>query len=85
MNKILSQLFTLHAYQEELVNFCVNTPKCGLFLQMGLGKTLIALATVCELVITNRMQCHCLVIAPKAVARSSWIDEMNKIDIDIRY
>lgn len=85
MNKILSQIFGLHGYQEELVDFCVNTPKCGLFLQMGLGKTRIALATVCELVITNRMQYHCLVIAPKVIARSSWIDEMNKIDIDIRY
>lgn len=85
MNKKLSQVFGLHGYQEELVDFCVRTPKCGLFLQMGLGKTRIALATVCELVITNRMQCHCLVVAPKAVARSSWIDEMNKIEIDIRY
>lgn len=85
MNKILSQIFNLHTYQEELVDFCVNTPKCGLFLQMGLGKTRIALATVCELVLTNRMQCHCLVIAPKAIARSSWIDEMNEIKIDIRY
>ena len=31
------------------------------------------------------MQYHCLVIAPKAIARSSWIDEMNEIDIAIRY
>lgn len=85
MNKELSQIFGLHEYQEELVDFCVRTPKCGLFLQMGLGKTRIALATVCELVITNRMQGHCLVVAPKAIARSSWIDEMNKIEIDIRY
>lgn len=85
MNKNLSQLFGLHEYQEELVNFCVDTPKCGLFLQMGLGKTRIALAALCELVITDRMQCHCLVIAPKVIARSSWIDEMNKIGIDIRY
>lgn len=85
MNKELSQIFGLHKYQEELVDFCVGTPKCGLFLQMGLGKTRIALAAVCELVITNRLQGHCLVVAPKAIARSSWIDEMNKIEIDIRY
>ena len=85
MNKTLSQIFSLLAYQEELVDFCVDTPKCGLFLQMGLGKTRIALAAVCELVITNRLQGHCLVVAPKAIARSAWIDEMNKIEIDIRY
>ena len=85
MKKELSQIFGLHEYQEELVDFCVRTPKCGLFLQMGLGKTRIALATVCELVITNSMLGHCLVVAPKTIARSSWIDEMNKIEIDIRY
>lgn len=85
MNKELSELFKLHKYQEQLVDFCVNTPKCGLFLQMGLGKTRIALATICELVITNKLQGHCLVIAPKAIARSSWIDELNGLGISIRY
>ena len=64
MKKELSQIFGLHEYQEELVDFCVRTPKCGLFLQMGLGKTRIALATVCELVITNSMLGHCLVGGP---------------------
>ena len=85
MNKELSQIFGLHTYQEELVDFCVATPKCGLFLQMGLGKTRIALAAVCELVLSGRLQHHCLVIAPKVIARSSWIDEINKIEIEIQY
>lgn len=85
MNQEIVKIFNLHPYQEQLVDFCIKTHKCGLFLQMGLGKTRIALAAITELVITGELQGHCLIIAPKAIARSSWIDEINNIGINVRY
>ena len=35
-----------HKYQEIAINKMINTPRCGLFLDMGLGKTSITLSVV---------------------------------------
>ena len=75
MNNDIKTYFKLHDYQEAMVNFISNTKKVGLFLQMGLGKTRITLASIADLLIPG----HVLVIAPNVIARTSWIDEINEI------
>lgn len=70
--------FTLHDYQEQAKNFLIATPKAGLFLDVGFGKTLTTLAALQELGMKGAISGHILIIAPKAIARATWIDEMAK-------
>ena len=71
---------TLHPYQEYTKNFIINTPKCGVFLDMGSGKTLITLTALMDI----KPKGHILVIAPKTIARSTWLDELRKWNIGVR-
>ena len=64
----------LHPYQEYAKDFIKSRPSCGLFLEMGLGKTLITLSALYEI----NPNCHVLVIAPKNIARATWMDEIKK-------
>ena len=68
----------LHDYQIVAKNFLIQHPKAGLFLDVGFGKTATTLAALCELANKNMISGHILIIAPKAIARSTWIDEMAK-------
>lgn len=70
---------TLHPYQQFAKDFIIQHPKCGLFLDMGLGKTLITLSALMEI----KPQGHILVIAPKNIARSTWLDEIAKWQIPV--
>lgn len=74
---------TLHDYQQAAVDFAVQHPKCGLFLDLGLGKTLISLA-VLEKVYMQETG-HILIIAPKAIAKATWIGEIKKWGLNIPY
>lgn len=69
-----------HAYQLYAKQFMLSHPYCGMFLDCGLGKTLITLAALFEL----NPNGHVLIIAPKNIARSTWIDERDKWKIPIR-
>lgn len=48
---------------------------------MGLGKTLITLQAIQR----RNPNGHILVVAPKNIARSTWIDEITKFNLPIRY
>lgn len=74
---------TLHDYQELAVQFAIDHPKCGLFLDLGLGKTLIALSVIERLY--KRERGHILIIAPKSIAKATWSAEMEKWGLDIPY
>ena len=74
----------LHDYQQVAKNFLMQHPKAGLFLDVGFGKTLTTLATLLELSARGQIQGHILVIAPKPIARSTWIDEMKKWGINAK-
>lgn len=80
MDKNLADFMGLHEYQRQAVDFVLKTKKCGLFLKMGLGKSRIALAAVAQ---TNPPY-HVLIIAPRNIARSSWLEEINKLGLNIR-
>ena len=68
----------LHDYQIMARDFLLRTPKAGLFLDVGFGKTATTLATLTELGRLGQISGHILIIAPKPIARSTWIDEMAK-------
>ena len=75
----------LHDYQQVAKDFLIKTPKAGLFLDVGFGKTLTTLAALMEMASKGLISGHILVIAPKAIARSTWIDEMAKWGINASY
>lgn len=70
----------LHNYQQYAKDFVLIHPYCGLFLEMGLGKTSIVLEALWEL---NPSE-HVLVIAPKTIARCTWVNEIKKWNMNIR-
>lgn len=72
-------------YQKFAVHFILNHPYAGLFLDCGLGKTLITLAAIQYMDYTDiPAPMHTLVIAPKNIARSTWLDEIHKWNLPIR-
>ena len=75
----------LRYYQQQLVDFTIERKRVGLFVDMGLGKTLATLATVDELFKKGSLSPDkpILVIAPKMVALDTWSREAEKWGYDI--
>lgn len=69
-----------HDYQRHCINRIIDTPRLGLFLDMGLGKTSIVLSAVKELKYNRFAVSKVLVIAPKKVAEGTWSKEKDKWD-----
>lgn len=69
-----------HPYQQYCIQRIIDTPKVGLFLDMGLGKTSIVLSAVRELKYNRFQVRRVLVIAPKKVAEGTWTREKDKWD-----
>ncbi|MFD1203574.1 SNF2-related protein [Sporosarcina contaminans] len=70
--------FIPHNYQAYAINEVIEKPEIGLFLDMGLGKTVTTLTAITEL-LHNRFEVHkVLVIAPKRVAEDTWSRETEK-------
>lgn len=73
-------IFRPHAYQQHCIDKIIEIKKLGLFLDMGLGKTITTLTAIRELKY-NRFQVRkVLVIAPKKVAEGTWTKEKDKWD-----
>ena len=70
--------FTPHEYQKTAIAWILSKEKCGLFLDMGLGKTVCALTAIDELIYDAVEIRKVLVIAPLRVARSVWAEECEK-------
>lgn len=68
----------LHEYQKAAVAHILSTPKCGLFLDMGLGKTVSTLTAIEELMNTELEIDTALIVAPKRVAETVWHKEIAK-------
>ena len=69
---------SLHPYQKFCVNFIEEHPNCGVFLDMGLGKTIISLTAISHLLYDSFEVSRVLIIAPLRVARDTWIAELSK-------
>lgn len=65
----------MHAYQEEAVTFLKNNPFSALFIDTGLGKTVISLTLLDELFQMFSFE-KALVIAPLRVAAQTWPNEI---------
>lgn len=74
-------IINLHDYQKVAHDFIMNTPYCSLMLDMGLGKTATTLSALYDL----NPNGHVLVIAPLNIARSTWIDEIEKWQMPLRH
>lgn len=73
-------VFNPHPYQTYCINRIESDPALGLFLDMGLGKTVIALTAVKNLKYDRFEINKTLVIAPKKVAEATWSKEAAKWD-----
>ena len=61
-----------HAYQAFCINYIKTHPVSALFLDMGLGKTVITLTAIRDLMLDELLVTKTLVIAPLRVARDTW-------------
>ena len=72
--------FIPHPYQAYCIDRLLTDPAMGLFLDMGLGKTVITLSAVKELQYNRFAVGRVLIIAPKKVAEATWQKEAAKWD-----
>ena len=67
-----------HEYQKYATNFVLKHPVAAVLLEMGLGKSVITLTAIYELML-NRFEVESvLVIGPLRVARDTWPAEIEK-------
>jgi SNF2 family DNA or RNA helicase len=72
--------FVSHKYQAYAIKRVIENPVSGLFLDMGLGKSVIALTAINELMYNYFEVDKVLVIAPLRVAKMTWGQEIEKWD-----
>lgn len=69
-----------HEYQAYATRFILDHPVAAVFLQMGLGKSVITLTAIHDLIFDRFEIRRVLVIAPLRVARDTWPAEIEKWD-----
>ena len=74
----MKKQFKPYAYQQYCINRVISDEKLGLFLDMGLGKTVISLTAINELKYNRFLIRKVLIIAPKKVAEITWSQEQKK-------
>jgi SNF2 family DNA or RNA helicase len=72
--------YTPHDYQQYASDFIETHPASAILLSCGLGKTIITLTAVQNLLFDSFLVRKVLVIAPLRVARDTWPDEIGKWD-----
>ena len=72
--------FVPHRYQQYCIDAIERIPSCALWLDMGLGKTVVTLSALYELKYLRFSIRRALVIAPKKVAENTWSAEADKWD-----
>jgi len=73
-------IFTPHNYQDFCIQYILTHPIAALLLDMGLGKTVITLTALRDLIFDSLQVSKVLVIAPLRVARDTWPAEVKKWD-----
>ena len=76
-----------HEYQKYAINYIESHPVSAVLLDMGLGKTSIALTAINDLLFDYFEAHKVLVVAPLRVARDTWPAEIEKWDhlIKVRF
>ena len=72
--------YSPYEYQSYATNFILTHPVAAVFLDMGLGKSVIALTAIFDLCLDSFLVRKVLVIAPLRVARDTWPEEIQKWD-----
>nr|WP_319776919.1 DEAD/DEAH box helicase [uncultured Sphaerochaeta sp.] len=72
--------YTPHDYQQYASDFIEQHPVAAVLLQMGLGKTVITLTALSNLLFDSFLIRKILIIAPLRVARDTWPAEIGKWD-----
>lgn len=70
--------FKPHDYQKYATQFIKKNPIAALLLDMGLGKTIITLTAIYDLMFDSFKVQKVLIIAPLRVARNTWSAEIEK-------
>lgn len=74
------EIYNPHEYQTHCTQFILENSSAGLFLDMGLGKSVITLTALVDLLHDRFEVSKVLVIAPLRVAGTTWLDEVRKWD-----
>lgn len=72
--------YEAHDYQKYATDFILTHPVAAVFLEMGLGKSVITLTALFDLILDMFLIRKVLVIAPLRVARDTWPSEIQKWD-----
>ena len=72
--------FIPYDYQQYAIDYIIRNKESGIFLDMGLGKTVITLTAIEELMYNSFEVKRVLVVAPLRVARDTWSGECDKWD-----
>ena len=67
-----------HDYQDYATKFILENSISAIFLEMGLGKSVITLTAIFDLCLDSFEVGKVLVIAPLRVARDTWPAEIEK-------
>lgn len=70
--------FVPHDYQAYAIDYIETHPVAAVLLDMGLGKTVISLTAIADLLFDSFVAHRVLVIAPLRVARDTWPAEIGK-------
>lgn len=73
-------IYVPHDYQTFATDFIIEHPVSAVLLEMGLGKSVITLTAIKELLYNSFDVSKVLVIAPLRVARDTWPAEIEKWD-----
>lgn len=71
--------FNAYDYQRRAIDFIIEKPAALLALDMGLGKSVITLTAIAQLIDWCEIE-RALVVAPKTVAETTWSTEAKKWD-----
>lgn len=72
--------FNPYPYQKKSIDWILEHDRCGLLLDMGLGKTVCTLTAIEDLIYNRFEISKVLIIAPIRVALSTWSSEIEKWD-----
>lgn len=70
--------FSSHDYQAFAIDYIETHPVAAVLLDMGLGKTVISLTAIADLLFDSFEAHRILVVAPLRVARDTWPAEIEK-------
>ena len=70
--------FSPHNYQSYAIDYIETHPIAAVLLDMGLGKTVISLTAIADLLFNSFEAHRILVVAPLRVARDTWPAEISK-------